>query len=140
MEKKKSPTNNNTISFNIEIIDNLNIKLIFTYKITVKTSNMTLSELRASIRKRYSMNENEYKLFIGKNYVNNLSNSTSIKDLLNIYKDNKIVIKTYKNLLDEKKQINDYEIFLNKNISIKNEEIKLLNTEYDNILKDLNSI
>ena len=135
MEKKKSPTNNN-----IEIIDNLNIKLIFTYKITVKTSNMTLSELRASIRKRYSMNENEYKLFIGKNSVNNLSNSTSIKDLLNIYKDNKIVIKTYKNLLDEKKQINDYEIFLNKNISIKNEEIKLLNTEYDNILKDLNSI
>lgn len=145
MEKKQSPTNNNIITINNtheEFIDKFTFKLTFIYDLVISNQNrnMTLSEIKALIRKNYSLKENEYKLFIGNNSVNNLSNSTSIKDLLNLYKDNKIIIKTFKYIIDIQKEINDYERFLNNKILLKSEEIKLLNTEYENILKDLKSI
>lgn len=145
MEKKQSPTNNNIITINNtheEFIDKFTFKLTFIYDLVISNQNrnMTLSQIKALIRKNYSLKENEYKLFIGNNSVNNLSNSTSIKDLLNLYKDNKIIIKTFKYIIDIQKEINDYERFLNNKILLKSEEIKLLNTEYENILKDLKSI
>lgn len=145
MEKKQSPTNNNIMTINNtheEFIDKFTFKLTFIYDLVISNQNrnMTLSEIKALIRKNYSLKENEYKLFIGNNSVNNLSNSTSIKDLLNLYKDNKIIIKTFKYIIDIQKEINDYERFLNNKILLKSEEIKLLNTEYENILKDLKSI
>ena len=145
MEKKQSPTNNNIITINNtheEFIDKFTFKLTFIYDLVISNQNrnMTLSEIKALIRKNYSLKENEYKLFIGNNSVNNLSNSTSIKDLLNLYKDNKIIIKTFKYIIDIQKEINDYERFLNNKILLKSEEIKLLNTEYENIIKDLKSI
>ena len=123
-------------------IDKFTFKLTFIYDLVISNQNrnMTLSEIKALIRKNYSLKENEYKLFIGNNSVNNLSNSTSIKDLLNLYKDNKIIIKTFKYIIDIQKEINDYEGFLNNKILLKSEEIKLLNTEYENIIKDLKSI
>ena len=123
-------------------IDKFTFKLTFIYDLVISNQNrnMTLSEIKALIRKNYSLKENEYKLFIGNNSVNNLSNSTSIKDLLNLYKDNKIIIKTFKYIIDIQKEINDYERFLNNKILLKSEEIKLLNTEYENIIKDLKSI
>ena len=123
-------------------IDKFTFKLTFIYDLVISNQNrnMTLSEIKALIRKNYSLKENEYKLFIGNNSVNNLSNSTSIKDLLNLYKDNKIIIKTFKYIIDIQKEINDYERFLNNKILLKSEEIKLLNTEYENIFKDLKSI
>ena len=145
MEKKQSPTNNNIITINNtheEFIDKFTFKLTFIYDLVISNQNrnMTLSQIKALIRKNYSLKENEYKLSIGNNSVNNLSNSTSIKDLLNLYKDNKIIIKTFKYIIDIQKEINDYERFLNNKILLKSEEIKLLNTEYENILKDLKSI
>ena len=145
MEKKQSPTNNNIMTINNtheEFIDKFTFKLTFIYDLVISNQNrnMTLSEIKALIRKNYSLKENEYKLFIGNNSVNNLSNSTSIKDLLNLYKDNKIIIKTFKYIIDIQKEINDYERFLNNKILLKSEEIKLLNTEYENIIKDLKSI
>ena len=145
MEKKQSPTNNNIITINNtheEFIDKFTFKLTFIYDLVISNQNrnMTLSQIKALIRKNYSLKENEYKLFIGNNSVNNLSNSTSIKDLLNLYKDNKIIIKTFKYIIDIQKEINDYERFLNNKILLKSEEIKLLNTEYENIIKDLKSI
>ena len=145
MEKKQSPTNNNIMTINNtheEFIDKFTFKLTFIYDLVISNQNrnMTLSEIKALIRKNYSLKENEYKLSIGNNSVNNLSNSTSIKDLLNLYKDNKIIIKTFKYIIDIQKEINDYERFLNNKILLKSEEIKLLNTEYENIIKDLKSI
>ena len=145
MEKKQSPTNNNIMTINNtheEFIDKFTFKLTFIYDLVISNQNrnMTLSQIKALIRKNYSLKENEYKLFIGNNSVNNLSNSTSIKDLLNLYKDNKIIIKTFKYIIDIQKEINDYERFLNNKILLKSEEIKLLNTEYENIIKDLKSI
>ena len=145
MEKKQSPTNNNIITINNtheEFIDKFTFKLTFIYDLVISNQNrnMTLSQIKALIRKNYSLKENEYKLSIGNNSVNNLSNSTSIKDLLNLYKDNKIIIKTFKYIIDIQKEINDYERFLNNKILLKSEEIKLLNTEYENIIKDLKSI
>ena len=101
---------------------------------------MTISELRKQINKNYSLKENEYQLLIGNYSINTLSNDTLVVDLLNKYKDNNIIIKTHKNIYDLQKQIIDYENFLTKNILIKNDEISSLNSEYENIIKDLNCI
>lgn len=144
MEKKKSPKNNNIIINDLkeEKYDKLDFKLISTYNLIINHSdiNMTISELRKQINKNYSLKENEYQLLIGNYSINTLSNDTLVVDLLNKYKDNNIIIKTHKNIYDLQKQIIDYENFLTKNILIKNDEISSLNSEYENIIKDLNCI
>jgi len=144
MEKKKSPKNNNIIINDLkeEKYDKLDFKLISTYNLIINHSdiNMTISELRTQINKNYSLKENEYQLLIGNYSINTLSNDTLVVDLLNKYKDNNIIIKTHKNIYDLQKQIIDYENFLTKNILIKNDEISSLNSEYENIIKDLNCI
>lgn len=144
MEKKKSPKNNNIIINNLEEekYDKFDFKLISTYNLIINHSdiNMTISELRKQINKNYSLKENEYQLLIGNYSINNLSNDTLVVDLLNKYKDNNIIIKTHKSLYDLQKQINDYENFLTKNILIKSDEISSLNSEYKNIINDLNCI
>ena len=144
MEKKKSPKNNNIIINDLkeEKYDKLDFKLISTYNLIINHSdiNMTISELRKQINKNYSLKENEYQLLIGNYSINTLSNDTLVVDLLNKYKDNNIIIKTHKNIYDLQKQIIDYENFLTKNILIKNDEISSLNSEYENIINDLNCI
>ena len=144
MEKKKSPKDNNIIINDLkeEKYDKLDFKLISTYNLIINHSdiNMTISELRKQINKNYSLKENEYQLLIGNYSINTLSNDTLVVDLLNKYKDNNIIIKTHKNIYDLQKQIIDYENFLTKNILIKNDEISSLNSEYENIINDLNCI
>ena len=144
MEKKKSPKNNNIMINDLkeEKYDKLDFKLISTYNLIINHSdiNMTISELRKQINKNYSLKENEYQLLIGNYSINTLSNDTLVVDLLNKYKNNNIIIKTHKNIYDLQKQIIDYENFLTKNILIKNDEISSLNSEYENIIKDLNCI
>ena len=144
MEKKKSPKDNNIIINDLkeEKYDKLDFKLISTYNLIINHSdiNMTISELRTQINKNYSLKENEYQLLIGNYSINTLSNDTLVVDLLNKYKDNNIIIKTHKNIYDLQKQIIDYENFLTKNILIKNDEISSLNSEYENIINDLNCI
>ncbi len=144
MKKKKSPKKNNIIINDLkeEKYDKLDFKLISTYNLIINHSdiNMTISELRKQINKNYSLKENEYQLLIGNYSINTLSNDTLVVDLLNKYKDNNIIIKTHKNIYDLQKQIIDYENFLTKNILIKNDEISSLNSEYENIIKDLNCI
>ena len=69
-----------------------------------------------------------------------MSNEILILSLLNKYNTNKITIKTFKSIFDIKNQLNNYEKLLTKNISLKDNEINLLNIEYDNIKKDLQNI
>ncbi len=103
-------------------------------------SNMTLSDLKKYINTKFNIKEYEYKLFLDENSINDLSKDISIQSLLNKYNSNNIYIKTFKNILDVNKELNNYEKLLSKKISVKEEEIKLLNTESEKLIEDLTNI
>ena len=102
--------------------------------------NMTLSDLKKYINTKFNIKEYEYKLFLDENSINDLSKDISIQSLLNKYNSNNIYIKTFKNILDVNKELNNYEKLLSKKISVKEEEIKLLNTEIEKLTEDLTNI
>ena len=118
-------------------------KIIIKYDFAIKdssNSNMTLLDLKKEINKKFNIKEDEYELFIGEHSLKLLSNEISIVSLLNKYKINNIKIQSYKTILDSKRDIINYENILTKKISLKDDEIKMLNVEYENIKEDLNNI
>jgi hypothetical protein len=147
LEKKdiKQAQNNNNI-----IIDNSkegNTQLfkskfitIFDFNIKDINSQYTLFELKKYINKKFNIREFEYDLLINENQINNLPDNTQILYLFKKYNTNKIIIKSFKNIFDIYKSLNDYENHLMKNISLKENEIELLKKEYENLKNDLENI
>ena len=117
-------------------------KILIKYDFTVRdsNSNMTLLDLKKEINKKFNIKEDEYELFIGEHSLNLVSNEIPIVSLLNKYKINNIKIQSYKTILDSKRDIINYENILSKKISLKDDEIKMLNVEYEKIKEDLNNI
>ena len=117
-------------------------KILIKYDFTVRdsNSNMTLLDLKKEINKKFNIKEDEYELFIGEHSLKLLSNEIPIVSLLNKYKINNIKIQSYKTILDSKRDIINYENILSKKISLKDDEIKMLNVEYEKIKEDLNNI
>ena len=76
-------------------------------------------------------------MLIGESLISDISNDTLVSSLLNKYKENNIIIKTYKNIIDVKKDLINYENILSKKISSKEEEIKLLVAENEKLKDDL---
>ena len=143
MENNKSP--NKIKIINDKNIDNniaIKTRITFIYDLSIKINDpkMTISDLKEQISKNYSIQENEYELLIGEKSINNIPNSTHILEVLNKYKDNKIKIKSFKNIFDIKKQLTFYDDFLSKNILLKDNDIKLLNSEHEKIKEDLKNI
>ena len=143
-----SPTNLS----NINIINNNNkeneknfimkARIVLKYDFIKKESNkdITLFDLKKYINTKFHMQEYEYELFIGEHNINCLSNDTSILYLLNKYNLNKIIIKSFKNIIDILNELNNYEKFLTKKISLKDDEIKKLKEEHEKINEDLKNI
>jgi hypothetical protein len=147
MENKKTPNINsigigNDNNVNSKNTDKLKLKLLFIYdlKLMLKDKKMNISDLKYQINKSYSIQNDEYELYIGETCINDMPNDTPILNILNENKVNKIRIKSCRNLFDIQDQINEYENFLIRTISLKDEDIELLNNEYENLLKDLNNI
>ena len=117
-------------------------KIIIKYDFAIKdsNSNMTLLDLKKEINKKFNIKEDEYELFIGEHSLKLLSNEIPIVSLLNKYKINNIKIQSYKTILDSKRDIINYENILTKKISLKDDEIKMLNVEYEKIKEDLENI
>ena len=67
--------------------------------------------------------EDEYELFLGENSLSKVPNKTSLESLVEQYKTSNFSIKSYKNIFDLKKQLVDYNEFLDRNIKLKEEEI-----------------
>ena len=147
LEKKdiKQAQNNNNI-----IIDNSkegNTQLfkskfitIFDFNIKDINSQYTLCVLKKYINKKFNIKEFEYDLLINENQINNLPDNTQILYLFKKYNTNKIIIKSFKNIFDIYKSLNDYENHLMKSISLKENEIELLKKEYENLKNDLENI
>ena len=141
MENEK-PKNSKQINIDkIENNNNIKVQLAFNFEIKIKiTEKMTLSELKTEISKNYFLTEDEYEIFIGEKNINAEPNNLNVMKLFEKYKSNNINIKTYKNILDLQNQLNNYENFLTKNISLKTNDIDLLSKEYENLKKDLNNL
>ena len=116
------------------------IIIIFNFIQKEFNSNMTLFDIKNNINKKFNIYEYEYELFINEIPISHLENEVLIKSLLNKYNSNQIIIKAFKNVFDIQKELNNYEIFLSNNISLKDNEINLLNIEYENIKNDLQNI
>ena len=129
------------ININNNEKNNIKVQLVFKFEIKMNiTEKMTISELKTEISKNYFLTEDEYEIFIGENSINNEPNNINVMKLFEKYKSNNINIKTYKNILDLKDQLNNYENFLSKNISLKSKDIDLLSKEYENLKNDLSNL
>lgn len=139
-----SPKNNHIINFKKDKESNviLESKIIFMYDSILKefNSKMTLQDLKTHINNKYSIQDNEFELLIGNNPIHNLPNNTLILNLLNKYNENVILLKSHKSSFDALKQLNSYEKYLAENISLKEDEINLLNIESNKLMEELNSI
>ena len=98
----------------------LKTKIILKYDFIKKESNkdITLFDLKKFINTKFNMQEYDYELIIAEHNINHLSNNTSILNLLNKYKLNKIIIKAFKNVVDILNELNYYEKFLTKKMYI----------------------
>ena len=131
--------NNNNININSSLTK-AHIIIIHETIINSLNSDFSLLSLKNYINNKYSLQEYEYEIFIGENNVNNCQDNTLIVFLLNKYKTNVITIKTYKTSFDTYNQLNDYEQFLEKQISLKDKDIKSVSLEVKQLMDDLNSI
>ena len=129
------------ININNNEKNNIKVQLAFKFEIKMNiTEKMTISELKTEISKNYFLTEDEYEIFIGEKNINAEPNNLNVMKLFEKYKSNNINIKTYKNILDLKDQLNNYENFLSKNISLKSKDIDLLSKEYENLKNDLSNL
>jgi len=141
---KYSSLNNNTINVenNLKDFPVLKTKLITIFEFVKKDFNLngTLLDLKKYINVKFHIQDYEYELYIGENLVSNFPPDTLVSNLLNKYNINKISIKAFKSIYDVQIELNNYENFLTKNISLKENEISLLKKEYEYIKQDLKNI
>ena len=149
MENKKTPNINsigigigNDNNVNNKNNDKLKVKILFIHdlQLNIKDKKMNISDLKYQINKNYSIQDDEYDLYIGETCINDMPNDSPILNILNDHKDNKIRIKSCRNVFDIQDQINEYENYLIRTISLKDENMALLNNEHEKLLKDLNNI
>ncbi len=138
--QEKSKSINGIIEQNESTLLKSKLIIIFDFIKKEQISNMTLLDLKKKINIKFNIHEYEYEILINEIPISNLSNEILILSLLNKYNTNKITIKTFKSIFDIQNELNNYEKLLTKNISLKDNEINLLNIEYDNIKKDLQNI
>ena len=122
---------------NNDVILHLNLKYDIKLNLSDKT---TLTNIRAIINQKCFMGDDEYEIYIKDNKIDSEPNSANVLKLLEKYKSNVIYIKTKKNIFDLYNQLNIYDTFLTKNISLKTNEIAILKTEIENIKNDLDNI
>ena len=133
----KTKINFNTKKNNDQDSDKVKINIIYTINIDSSNKDMTLYKFKKEINKNLFLKEEEYFLFIKDTDITNLPKKTLIQELINKYKDNKIIMKSYKNIFDIQKQLKNYDNFLSEKILQKNNEIQSLQNEQEKITKEL---
>ena len=133
----KTKMNFNTKKNNDQDSDKVKINIIYTINIDSSNKDMTLYKFKKEINKNLFLKEEEYFLFIKDTDITNLPKKTLIQELINKYKDNKIIMKSYKNIFDIQKQLKNYDNFLSEKILQKNNEIQSLQNEQEKITKEL---
>ena len=141
---KYSSLNNNIINVenNLKDLPILKTKLISIFEFVKKDFNLnaTLLDLKKYINVKFHIQDYEYELYIGENLISNFPTDMLVSNLFSKYNINKITVKAYKTIYDVQKELSNYENFLTKNISLKDNEISLLKKENENIKQDLKNI
>jgi hypothetical protein len=100
----------------------------------------TLLDLKTQISKNFLIREDEYELFLGPTSLNKIPNKTTLDVLIEQLKTKDFYIKSYKNIFDLKKQLVDYNEYLDKNIKLKEQEIESFQNHLNNLQNELKSI
>ena len=100
----------------------------------------TILDLKTQISKNFLIREDEYELFLGSTSLSKIPNKTLLEPLIEQFNSKDFYIKSYKNIFDLKKQLVDYNEFLDKNIKLKEQEIASFQTHLDNLQNELKSI
>lgn len=129
-EQEKTEEEEPTI---VKLNFNLNSKLNF-------PKEATLLELKNQISKNFLIREEEYKLFLGDHLISNVNNKTPLIQLVEQYKTTDFTIESSKNFFDLKKQLMDYNEFLDKAIEKEEKEIKEFQEKYISFQNELAEI
>ena len=121
--------------------ENTIVKVLFSHDLKINfPKEATLLDLKTQISKSFLMREDEYDLFLGNNSLYKINNKISLSSLIEKYQCSDFKIKTYKNIFDLKQQLIDYTEYMDNSIKEKENEIESFKKNYNDLIKDLESI
>ncbi len=121
--------------------ENTIVKVLFSHDLKINfPKEATLLDLKAQISKSFLMREDEYELYLGNNSLYKINNKISLSSLIEKYQCSDFKIKTYKNIFDLKQQLIDYTEYMDNSIKEKEKEIESFKKNYNDLIKDLESI
>ena len=100
----------------------------------------TLLDLKAQISKSFLIREDEYEIYLGNNSLYKINNKVTLSSLIEKFQYYNYKIKTYKNIFDLKQQLIDYTEYMDNSIKEKEKEIESFKKNYNDLIKDLESI
>ena len=124
-----------------KIEENTIVKVLFSHDLKISfPKEATLLDLKAQISKSFLMREDEYELYLGNNSLYKINNKVTLSSLIEKFQCSDFKIKTYKNIFDLKQQLIDYTEYMDNSIKEKEKEIESFKKNYNDLIKDLESI
>ena len=121
--------------------ENTIVKVLFSHDLKINfPKEATLLDLKAQISKSFLIREDEYEIYLGNNSLYKINNKISLSSLIEKYQCSDFKIKTYKNIFDLKQQLIDYTEYMDNSIKEKEKEIESFKKNYNDLIKDLESI
>ena len=124
-----------------KIEENTIVKVLFSHDLKISfPKEATLLDLKAQISKSFLIREDEYEIYLGNNSLYKINNKVTLSSLIEKFQCSDFKIKTYKNIFDLKQQLIDYTEYMDNSIKEKENEIESFKKNYNDLIKDLESI
>ena len=124
-----------------KIEENTIVKVLFSHDLKISfPKEATLLDLKAQISKSFLIREDEYEIYLGNNSLYKVNNKVTLSSLIEKFQCSDFKIKTYKNIFDLKQQLIDYTEYMDNSIKEKEKEIESFKKNYNDLIKDLESI
>jgi uncharacterized protein YxjI len=124
-----------------KIEENTIVKVLFSHDLKISfPKEATLLDLKAQISKSFLIREDEYEIYLGNNSLYKINNKVTLSSLIEKFQCSDFKIKTYKNIFDLKQQLIDYTEYMDNSIKEKEKEIESFKKNYNDLIKDLESI
>ena len=124
-----------------KIEENTIVKVLFSHDLKISfPKEATLLDLKAQISKSFLIREDEYEIYLGNNSLYKINNKVTLSSLIEKFQCSDFKIKTYKNIFDLKQQLIDYTEYMDNSIKEKEREIESFKKNYNDLIKDLESI
>ena len=124
-----------------KIEENTIVKVLFSHDLKISfPKEATLLDLKAQISKSFLIREDEYEIYLGNNSLYKINNKVTLSSLIEKFQCSDFKIKTYKNIFDLKQQLIDYTEYMDNSIKEKEKEIESFKKNYNDLIKDLETI